>query len=121
MPDSLDVFEQVVEGDRIADVEGAIPTTSFSELAGAAADPEFPAIEFRPLEHAGEAVPAADILHGAVGAVGGGFRLEDPSGHEALAMPDVALEPVSESLLEYPETDDGASLDDSDPDDLDLN
>lgn len=121
-PDSLDVFDQLLDAGDL-DTPDAIPTTSFEDLIDAAADPEFPPLAFDAPVGAG-----AEALHGAVGAVGGGFRLDDSSAQEAFgASPDVAvagdalldaLDVVGDGPLDVPDEDADTSDDDEAPDDI---
>ena len=122
IPDSLDVFDQLLDAGDL-DTPDAIPTTSFEDLIDAAADPEFPPLAFDAPAGAG-----AEALHGAVGAVGGGFRLDDSSAQEAFgASPDVAvagdalldaLDVVGDGPLDVPDEDADTSDDDEAPDDI---
>lgn len=113
LPDSLDVFDQRVEAGELNAPE-AIPTTSFEELIDAAAEPAFPPLDFSVPAVASE---ASEALHGAVGAVGGGFRLDDPAGHEAFgASPEIEV--VDVAPLDAPGEDADASDEDEDSDDV---
>lgn len=115
LDESLDVFDRL---DTPSEQSGDTPVTSFQDLTEAAADPEFPPLDFgidEPLP-----TDASGATFGATADVGGGFTLESSAGQEVFRASVDPLEPAEDSLLDYDDNDEDFADDSDDADDLDL-